>query len=666
MILLAIVLCLILGLNVRYFILISIIFLLVVLFIILKKKNYILLVLSVLGFGVGVGVSYINIDNNLSTYDGVVIEAKENYFLFSSHFEKLYIYEKENKYEVGDFLSISGKKSTLSFVTLESSFDFKDYLNKKGVNYQLNVDKIKINFSNPLRIKATQQSFLNNFSGDTKSLISSILFSIKDDNEIYQSVNDIHLARLLSTSGVYLNVFISLLSKVIALKLKKKWANLIAVGFLSTYFIFTFPKFAVLRIFLLFVMRWINDYLFKKKYSYPTLLAFSSLIFIVFDFHVVYSDAFILGYLLPLFSYLLNGSFSRFKGIKKKTFSLVMIYLFLLPFELKYYNEISLISLPLSIIFSPIFVLLGISGLLCFYHVPITFVCDGLTNAIKFGLGINKYFSLNIYMPPFGDVILIIYYLIFFAFLYYFQIRFKPIYRGFSIIFTSFLLIYALPINNFISDQVSFINVGQGDCCMIRKGNKTFLIDTGGLTYKDVAKECLIPYFKKQKIYNIDTIFITHHDHDHDGALESLKSNFKIGRVIDSGTDFPISYQNLTFTNYNIFVNGDDENEKSLVIGFKMHNTNFLVTGDAPMSIEKKIIDTYPNIPCDVLKVGHHGSDTSSSDAFIKYLSPIDGIISVGKNNYYGHPHKTVLNILEKYHVNIKRTDVMGTVSYVF
>ena len=73
---------------------------------------------------------------------------------------------------------------------------------------------------------------------------------------------------------------------------------------------------------------------------------------------------------------------------------------------------------------------------------------------------------------------------------------------------------------------------------------------------------------------------------------------------------------------------------------------------------------TYSFIKCDVLKVGHHGSKTSTSDAFIKYLSPKEAIISVGKKNKYGHPDKSVIDILKRNNVVIKRTDIMGTISY--
>ena len=86
--------------------------------------------------------------------------------------------------------------------------------------------------------------------------------------------------------------------------------------------------------------------------------------------------------------------------------------------------------------------------------------------------------------------------------------------------------------------------------------------------------------------------------------------------------------------------------------------------GDAPIKIERAIMKDNKYIPCDILKVGHHGSKTSTSDDFVKYLSPKVGVISCGKNNYYGHPHQVVIAILKKYHVEIRRTDLESTITF--
>ena len=86
--------------------------------------------------------------------------------------------------------------------------------------------------------------------------------------------------------------------------------------------------------------------------------------------------------------------------------------------------------------------------------------------------------------------------------------------------------------------------------------------------------------------------------------------------------------------------------------------------GDAPSWVEKKIIKDNKAIPCDILKVGHHGSDTSSSEEFIDYINPKTAIVSCGKNNKFGHPSKSVVSTLNKKGIQIRRTDLEGTIVY--
>ena len=110
----------------------------------------------------------------------------------------------------------------------------------------------------------------------------------------------------------------------------------------------------------------------------------------------------------------------------------------------------------------------------------------------------------------------------------------------------------------------------------------------------------------------------------------------------------------------------EDENYKSLVLSYEFKNIKFLFMGDAPKEIEEKIILSNPNLRCDVLKVGHHGSNTSSSEDFIKTIKPKIAIISCGYNNKYHHPSDETLEVLEKYNIKIRRTDLEGTINYKF
>ena len=572
---------------------------------------------------------------------------------------------KNHTYDIGDFLTINAKKEDLSFSTIESSFDFKSYLNKKGVFHALDVKKINVNFHNPIRIQDRREKFLSNFNQESRSIIGGILFSDSDDSEITANIKDLHLARFLSASGIFLGAFYRFFKSILSHHMKDKYAEGIAIGILSLYTIFTFPRFSVLKMMLFIIARWINSHVLKKKYSYLTVLSFVGILCLTLNRYLARQDGFILGFLIPLISYLTRKVYKNHK-IKKWFIRYIIIYLFFLPFEALYYNKIVIFSLPIQIILFPLFILIGILSLLCFFYVPIYPVVGFLVNIVK---GITSFISplsFGIFLPGLNQVLAFIYYSMYTIYLFYLTKDFVPMYRGFLIGQVSLLAIYALPLGNLVSNEVNFINVGQGDCTLIRNKDKVVLIDTGGLTYMDVANDSLIPYLRKKRIYSIDTVIITHYDFDHYGALGNLKKAYHINQVVDYTSSFPIKVGSITFNNYNYYAkeNTTEENDKSLVIGFSVCSKDFMVMGDAPSYIEKEIIKHNEKIKCDILKVGHHGSNTSTCEDWVKYLSPKTAIVSCGKNNRFGHPNKEVVSVLNKYKIKIRRTDMEGTIVY--
>lgn len=611
---------------------------------------------------VGVGVSFIHLDFNKATYKGFVIESKTNYFLFSSSFEKLYVYNKNNHYEIGDYLTISGNKSELSFIALESQFDFKDYLNKKGVYKQLYASSIKVNFKNPLRINTLRNNFLSHFDDDSSSLINAIMFSNNDRSEINNGFSYLHISRLLSMSGLYLEIFIAFFAFFFKFKMKEKQARLLSFFLLCPYLLITLPKFSIIRFTTFFIARYINQFILKKKIPYPALLGGIGIIFLILNRYLAYQDSFLLGFFIPLIIYFSKDITIGMTSFKKKLFTTLLILVIFIPFELKYYQEFSLLSYPLQLLFTPFFILIALISLLCFYHIPLysisSFLCKSSSGIAQF----LKPMFWAFHAPSFASGLLIVFYAFIFIFIYYRSIKFKPLYRFTGVGFIVFVCLYLAPLYNTFSGEVSFINVGQGDACLIRNKNKCLLIDTGGSIYQDIGKTVLIPYLKKKRIYQLDYVITTHDDYDHSGALSTLFSDFKVKNYIYQKDAFPSKYIGITFTNYN-FVTSSDTNESSLVIGFNFLNKDFLIMGDAPKSVEYSIMKENTYIACDVLKIGHHGSSTSTSYQFIDYLKPKEAIVSVGKNNY-GHPEESVLNILERRNIKIRRTDKEGTVSY--
>ena len=608
--------------------------------------------------------SFINISNHKSSYSGFVYATKENYFLFNSGGEKLYVKAKNHTYDIGDYLTIEGSKEDLSFTTIESSFDFEEYLNKRGVYKGLTPKNINVKFHNFIRINKRREKLLNNFNEEQRSIIGAILFSDGGDSELSGDLKELHLARFLTASGLFISAFHTVFVHLFSRFMKDKYAEVTSIVLLSLYSIFTFPRFSVMKVMLFLIIKWINTYILKKKFSYLTLLSGLGIFCLLINHYLARQDSFILGFSIPLISYLCRNIYRGHK-IKKRLIKYPIIYFFFLPFEIMYYNKVVILSLPLQTVMLPLFLVIAVVSLLCFFYVPIYPIAKFLISVLKGCISVMKPLSFGILLPEFNQVLVVIYYFIYLLWLIYLSKDFVPLHRSLFIVETSFLLIYALPMKNTFTNEVNFISVGQGDCTLVRNKNKTVLIDTGGLTYMDVANESLVPYLRKKRIYKIDAVIITHYDYDHYGALESLKKSYSIGAVADYTSSFPLQVGSLTINNHNYYYpTSNEENDKSLVLSFYCASKNFVIMGDVPSKVEKQIIKNEQSIPCDVLKVGHHGSNTSTCEEWLNYLKPKEAIISCGKNNKFGHPNKEVVALLNKHQIAIHRTDLEGTIVY--
>ena len=666
MILFVFFLSLFVGINIRVSLIAGLIELVLLLAFILYRFGRKIVLIS-LGISlVGVGLSFIRPSFTKETYLSVVVESKNNYFIASSTFEKFYVYQKNNSFEIGDIISLKGQKQELNFDVLESGFDFKEYLNKKGIYSEFKPKKIEVKFSTPLKIHKIKKEFLDNFNDDSKALVGAILFSFSSDEEIYQEGKELHLFRLLSNSGIYLSILYFVFSFILSYLIKKdKAKRLILIVLFVPNLIFSFPRFIIIKFISLKIFRWINDYVLKKKFKYLEILSISGIFFLLMDYHLGYQDLFILSYFIPIESFLFMNSFRRFKGIKKKFLISALILISFIPFSLSYYHEIAPLSLVFQMVLSPFLVIYYFLSLISFLKIPIYTFINNYTGFLGSIFKAFNKINFALYGMDMSSNLIVLFEAIYLITIYYLSIRHIPLIKVSIGLFCLNLLVIFIPIKNYIFEQVSFINVGQGSSTLIRSGNTTILIDTGGLTYKDIGRENLIPYFKKNRIYDIDLLITTHDDFDHSGAVTSLKENFKVKRYVTDYNTFPIKIGNFEFKNYNIYPElWNEENDESLVIGFKTKKHHYLIMGDAPSKIEKRIIQDNQKIPCDILLVGHHGSKTSTSKEFVEYVKPKVGIISCGRNNKYGHPNKEVLDILKKYHVKIRRTDLEGTITY--
>ncbi len=236
---------------------------------------------------------------------------------------------------------------------------------------------------------------------------------------------------------------------------------------------------------------------------------------------------------------------------------------------------------------------------------------------------------------------------------------------------------------------IHFLDVGQGDSIFIQFPNgETALIDGG--TRK--SSEKVVKYLKELNIHKIDYLIATHPHEDHIGGLPEVIRNFEIGKVympnktantvifeellreikakglkinIAKGGDSIIDESNIKFLI--LAPNREDyenTNDFSIVTKIEYLNTSFLMTGDAEKSAEEDMLKAGYNLKADVLKVAHHGSNSSTTIDFLKKVKPDYSIISVGKDNSYGHPHEEVLDRIKYIGSEILRTDELGYIVF--
>ena len=242
------------------------------------------------------------------------------------------------------------------------------------------------------------------------------------------------------------------------------------------------------------------------------------------------------------------------------------------------------------------------------------------------------------------------------------------------------------------------IDVGQGDSCfIITPENKKILVDGGGSENYEIGENVLKPYLLKEGIIEINYIIISHFDSDHvKGILEILddfkieniiiptqfsesenynkfkeiseKENFKIA-VVEKGKRIKIEEEifiDILWPDSNNIINENSINNNSIVCKLRYKNFGMLFTGDIEEVAEKKIVELYQStdvLKSTVLKVGHHGSKSSSVQSFLELVTPKIALIGVGENNKFGHPNQGVLDRLEKMKVKILRTDINGEIA---
>ena len=603
----------------------------------------------------------------------IEIKAKEKLLITYKYQDKEF-----NNLSYGDKIKVKGTLITPSKNTNQNTFNYQKYLYYKKIYYLVeatSINKIANNHNYLYTIKNILYQKIDKLK--SSNYIKTLLFC---DNTLSKEIKESYringISHLFSVSGMHINFFVSIIYLYLnKITYNKRIKYLITNIFIIIYLIL-FPSSSLLRSAVMSILYSIN-YLLKLKIKKIDILLLTLGVSLLINPFIIYDLGYIYSYTITFFLVLSSSTLKNKNKINKIIYISLLSFLVSIPITIYNSYEINIISILLNIILVPIISIIILPLTILTYIFPILdSILYLFTSTLEtISLFISKIKITKIIFPKPSLLIIALYYIIF---LLSYQNK-KYFYLNIILL----IIIYISPYLNSNFEIVMF-EVGEADCHLIKYpyNKNTILIDTGKNEYK--IKNEVIPYLKSIGIKKIDYLIITHGDLDHMGEGINLVNNFKVEKVIFNCGPYndleqelikvldkkKIKYysciKELNIDNNKLYFlqtkEYDNENDNSNVIYSELNVYKFMFMGDAGIDKEKDILDKYNLSNVDVLKVGHHGSKTSSSKEFINVINPKYSIISVGKNNRYGHPNKEVLENLEN--SKIYRTDEDGSIMF--
>ncbi|MBO5530644.1 MAG: DNA internalization-related competence protein ComEC/Rec2 [Bacilli bacterium] len=631
--------------------------------IVLKYKYLILFLVVLFSFFVTNNYDYKSKYNgNEKNIEGYVLEKKIN-----NKKSSLVIKGKEkvlvniyNRVDINyhDYVSVNGILSKPNSNTIFNLFNYKRYLKEKRINYIFTGKNIKVIRKNNnifYSIKNLIEKRINKYK--SKKYLKVFILSEKNDldkniKDVYKNLGIVHL---LSISGSYIAILVFIMNKIIK---NKKIISILLI----TYIALTNYQISILRTVLCYILFLLNKR-YKLGIDKESIIILLASFLLLMNPYYLYNIGFLLSFFVSFslihFSYLLENR----NYIQRSLIISFIAFFISLPIIINTYFSINFLSILFNLIYVPFscFVLYPLSLLTFLFPMldSLLYILTKLFENLSLFLNKMNYFTLSFSKIPLPFYII------------YYYLIFKKNNKFLLLVPLLYLYNYYLFI-----PRIYFLDVGQGDSALIRYKNKNIIIDTGG-SYDYDNSDNLVMFYKSVGVKKIDEMYISHGDLDHIGNAYNITKKIKTENIYINkynetnlekelcsnnckkvGEDFNRNMIKVLNPSYNMY----DENDNSLVIYISINNKNILFMGDSSKEVEYRLMNTYNIGKIDILKVGHHGSNTSSSKAFIKSIKPKYSVISVGKNNRYGHPNKEVLNNLDN--SKIFRTDEDGSIMF--
>lgn len=607
-------------------------------------------------------------------------------------------------------------------------FDFEEYLNAKSIHWVVTIEAMQFQSENrsvwswPSYIRRSLILMLEKLpAAQTTDYIQTMLFNQShaiagDTLDAYRGIGLLHL---FSISGMHIQLLLSQLRYILLrLKVSHETTNKLLVVFLIAYGVLTGWGIGVFRAIcthFILLMGKITGHRVEAKDAF----ALTVVIAVFYNPLLIYSASFQLSYLLAGVLYFVAPVSSEWKmnGLLKDISLTALMTLASFPVVAYHFFEVSWLGVFVNVIFSfffswllfPLFWLLFFA-VLFFPETPLLgllcAVSDKLLTLLENFAGAAAdldFASLITGRPPAFYFVLV--WIALLLLLVSVEKKRRDIHVLSFLIIAVGLFSYAHQLLPF--GKVVMLDVGQGDAILIITPfhRRAVLIDTGGmLTFEKeawqaretatTAGEKLVSIIKAEGVKKLDKVFLTHADQDHVGSLRELAEGLPIDAVYFSkGAEgnaafaavllelqsqhqvglFPLLGKvdleidaDYVFHILAPLVPGEGGNEDSLVIQTSIGGFDWLFTGDLGEEGEALLMRTYPDLKTDILKIGHHGSATSSSESFLDHVKPELALISAGKQNRYGHPDAEILERLELRNIPIFRTDRQGAVHFLY
>lgn len=625
-----------------------------------------------------------HIDGNMLKMNLDCKEKLIGYYYFDFENELL---DFETKYKIGDIIKINGTLEEINSNSTPNIFDYKQYCYIRNIFYKLKIEKIDYIKKSSNYVYIIKGAIFNKIK-KLKSFPYINAFVLKDtnyiDNNILSAYKKIGIMHLFSVSGMHVGILVLIIN--ILLKKFDSFKNFLIILILLIYYNII-GSVSLLRAFLFFTISFFNKKFNLSLSIYKIILLLTTIIILKNPYYL-YDTGFLYSIVISSGLLLSQNKIRKIKNYFLRTLYISIIS-FILSFPITIYNyfEINLLSFLYNTFIIPIV------SIIIFPLCLITILFPVFDNILSVLITILEFISLI--FSRINSTIILMKPTLFIVFFYYAIILLCMKNKRFYFLFLFSIIIHYN--YNILSnkDYIVSIDVGQGDSFLVHSGNNNILIDTGGIAnYNNeewkkakkysIVENITIPLLKSLGIYNIDILIITHGDFDHGGEAVNLIENFSVEKVYFNSNEFnnlekiiidmlkkkEINYEKINkkiekIGNILLFSTSfpsDNENDSSIINCIFINNYKMLLTSDISSVVEEKFTNQYNIKNIDILKVSHHGSNTSTSLSFLDKIKPNNALISVGANNRYSHPNNDVIERLKIFTNNIYRTDLNGTI----